>query len=213
MLGLSDIIRDIASLPLQALNKTTSDSISNPYTEDELAALIKNIRATVWYLACVMKKRVVVVDWPTSGAMVGKFGEGKVKRLNRQLRQVCDEVMEESGKVSVLDGNNSAPLSIPCVSLGTNYQILRTENRSFDSLHFNRKGYKILAKEIFENSLRAMMVKVEWGTWKEKLKTDPKSAEVLENLSSAAKAGGSTEEISEGAKKRVWTAKANKREQ
>lgn len=86
LLGLSDICRNDACLPLHAM-KRDHTSASAMYPEDELAQVVKNVRAIATRLL-EMGKKVAIVDYPTTGAVVSKYGEGKVKRINRQIKQI-----------------------------------------------------------------------------------------------------------------------------
>ena len=159
MLGLADVVRGEAGLTLQALGR----DMGVKYPEGELAEVVRNVREVARRLREEGKK-VLIVDLPSNGAVVTGYGEGKMKRLNRQLRQVCkDDLSKLRGSE---EGENSNPVT--CIQLGSNYKILNQDNRAFDSLHFNRKGYRLLAEDIWE-SLRPMLVNVEWQTWKVKL--------------------------------------------
>ena len=157
MLGLADVCRNDAGLPLHAM-KRNHTSASTLYPEDELAVVVKNVRVIASRLLS-MGKKVAIVDLPTTGAMVSSYGEGKVKRINRQLKQIC--------KKDLADADAANP--IVHVPLGGNHKVLRPENRGFDSLHLNSKGYKTLAIEVY-NAIGPMMVNVEWKSWNSLLK-------------------------------------------
>ena len=172
MLGLSNVLRDEAGLPLHAM-KRNFQSASALYPEDELSAVAKGVRALAEHLRRQGKK-VAIVDLPTTGAVVSTFGQGKVKRINRQLKQICKYDLNEAGKV--VDGNTNPALYIP---LGSNYKVMKPEHRAFDSLHLNHKGYKVLGVEIY-NAIKPMLINCEWKTWKAKLKGDlPKHEQVM----------------------------------
>jgi lysophospholipase L1-like esterase len=155
MLGLSDVVQGEAGLPLQALSR----GMGEQYTEQELAGYTKNVRALVAHLRTTLNKKVVLVDLPISGAYVGTvFGEGKMKRLNRQLRQVW--------KAATANGTKTDDYSF--VPLGSNHKTVRSENRAFDGLHFNSSGYKLIANDV-ASVVKPMCVATEWATWKKEL--------------------------------------------
>ncbi|GMI37140.1 hypothetical protein TeGR_g5091 [Tetraparma gracilis] len=137
-LGLADVVRGEAGLPLQAVRR----ELGSAFPEQELAGVVKNVRALARDLR-ERGKKVLVLDWPTSGAVVSKYGEGKMKRLNRQLRQVWKSDLLKAGEAA--DGNKN-----PCaiVPLGSNHKVMRSANRAFDGLHLNRTGYKLLALDV-----------------------------------------------------------------
>ncbi|GMH82505.1 hypothetical protein TrVE_jg5056 [Triparma verrucosa] len=157
MLGLSDVVRGDAGLPLHAM-KRDHNSASVLYPEDELAVVVKNVRSIAARLRSLGKK-VAVVDLPISGAVVSSYGEGKVKRINRQLKQICKHNLSNVG-------DTSNPVAY--VSLGLNHKVMRPEHRAFDSLHLNSKGYKVLGVEIY-SAICPMLVNCEWKMWKQKL--------------------------------------------
>ena len=159
MLGLSDILNNTAGLPLAALGRNDMGAV---YPESELATVVKNVRSLATYLRAAGKK-VVIVDLPTNGAMLSSFGTGKVKRINRQLRQVWKKDLLKTGEAS--DGNK-----VPCaiVPLGSNHKIMRPENRAFDGLHFVKNGYKLMALDVFM-VMKPMCISVEFSGWRKDL--------------------------------------------
>jgi len=168
MLGLSDVVRGDAGLPLHAMRRD-HNSASVLYPEDELAVVVKNVRAIAARLRS-MGKKVAIVDLPSSGAVVSSFGEGKVKRINRQIKQICKHDLSASG-----DTTNP----VAYVSLGQNHKVMRAEHRAFDSLHLNAKGYKVLGVEIYEK-ICGMLINCEWKQWKAKLqRTHPENVKVM----------------------------------
>ena len=153
------------------------------YPHEEISSIVKNIVHIALELQ-ELGKRVCIVDFPTSGfSNVNVAGRGVMRRLNSQLKQYLKEMSRDTCQNSKYnkkaDKRNeresiSSPLKqypIQLTSLGNNHRIMRTEHRSFDGLHLNKKGYKFLASEIFAGAVKAMMVNTEFeSAWKYGLK-------------------------------------------
>ncbi|CAM9792487.1 unnamed protein product [Chrysoparadoxa australica] len=151
VLGTMDVAWEAVGMPMTAMAKTAMDD----YAEDELCDTVKNIRRTCDALLAAGKS-VVVCSVMTEGAMLtGKLG--LAKRVNRQLQ------LYVKGKVS--DGAYKEKLEL--VKLHEP-RIVRTQNRAFDGLHLNNKGYKMFATVLFEK-LEHMLTASEWSRWKGKL--------------------------------------------
>ena len=165
MLGCGDVVQGSAGLPLHAM-KVTGNSDHQKFKEDELAKVTKNLR-TICLELVRRGKKVCIVDLPVTGAVVGKYGEGKMKRINRQIKQFVRAAGGETEGITVC-------------SLGSNYKVMKPEHRAFDGLHLNSKGYKVLGAELYDK-ICGFMVGVEFATWKKRLsaKGMPEHEEIM----------------------------------
>lgn len=77
------------------------------------------------------------------------------RKVNRLIQEYCSSTKYDDIPV-VCGPQVNSPL------------FRKSETRAFDGMHLNGQSYKVLTKNAFE-MLEPMMVKVEWGTWKEKL--------------------------------------------
>jgi len=107
----------------------------------------------LWRNVSARGKRVVIVGMLPGGAFLERFGSGKIRRINRMIEQ----------QVKADNRKNKATPDVRYVGISGSLE--RSEMRSFDGLHLSRKGYNVLASEIFE-VVRGDCVKAEFEVWK-----------------------------------------------
>ena len=151
-------------LPDAALLRSMQNAI---YPPEEISSIVSNIVKICKELQS-MKKHVLVIDLPTEG--LETFGRGKIRRINQQLKQA----IKQENSLSTDDTNK-----IELISLGSNHRIMRPHQNEdthcpFHPLHLNRKGYELLAYNIFQNGLKNMIVLIEWMKWKVLFEKDSK---------------------------------------
>ncbi|CAM9202660.1 unnamed protein product [Phaeothamnion confervicola] len=173
--GTLDVARNIAGMPPAALKKAPEDEFGTA----EFCATARNI-GTVCDALLAAGKRIVLCNTMTCGEGLAKGGGVAVaRRLNRQLQQYAAAVAaspDAHGRVAYVrmdDGRTSRP-----------------ENRSFDGMHLNSKGYKFFANELFDEALRNMMVAVEWTVWKRLVNFSGPARTVARSPIAAAAGGG-----------------------
>mmetsp|Transcript_23086 Transcript_23086/g.33991 ORF Transcript_23086/g.33991 Transcript_23086/m.33991 type:complete len:371 (-) Transcript_23086:392-1504(-) len=151
-----------------------------PYPQEEISRIVQNIAAIAKSLRDD-GKRVCVVDIPTTIPGIPNIGRGILRRLNQQMRQVVNQLnedldstlhteirrnKEQNPQQQTKQQQEGTRFKIQYISLGNNHTLQRQEYRSFDSIYFNRSGYKKLALDLYDEALRTMMISVEWDVWK-----------------------------------------------
>lgn len=152
-MGTADVLTGMDGLPDVAYKR---DLACLSYTQSEIATVVKNIvKIAIQFQK--QKKRVCVIDMPTS---LQGHSRGKMRRLNSQLKQLLRE--EASSDQSV-----KKKYAIHLISFGTMHRLQQKEYRAFDGIHLNRKGYKLLAKDLYQSSIKSLMTNTEWeNVWK-----------------------------------------------
>lgn len=151
IVGAMDVLFGCDQLPLQAMGKDWS----HEYREDELAATTKNIIAICEYLRA-KGKHVILADIPQELPAM-KPHRGRVRKLNRQIRQYVRRVRKEE------EGRPREAAKLRLVAM-TDGGLARAQSIAFDGTHLNRVGYARLAELVLEEAL-PLMVSVELPAW------------------------------------------------
>ncbi|CAM9944599.1 unnamed protein product, partial [Discosporangium mesarthrocarpum] len=175
VVGTMDVAQDVVGMPLTAMKKSSLDT----FTEEELAETVKNIRSTCEALRG-LGKHVAVCNVMTTGALITRRS-GTAKRINRQLTLYARGTEKEGAAGTAAtgtgrgkgkgkgkgEGGGGVRHPVKLVKMN-DPRASRSDGRAFDGLHLNAAGYRAFTATLFE-TIRPMMVAVEWQGWKSKL--------------------------------------------